>query len=57
MPSSVVYFTFLRGQTEKRTTGFVNSPIVQTFTATGLGGNAGSGLFDGQRPALDRADE
>jgi hypothetical protein len=29
-----LYFTFLRGQTEKRTTGFVNSPIVQTFTAT-----------------------
>lgn len=29
-----LYFTFLRGQTEKRTTGFVNSPAVQTFTAT-----------------------
>lgn len=29
-----LYFTFMRGQTEKRTTGFVNSPVVQTFTAT-----------------------
>jgi len=29
-----LYFTFMRGQTEKRTTGFVNSAIVQTFTAT-----------------------
>jgi len=29
-----LYFTFMRGQTEKRTTGFVNSAAVQTFTAT-----------------------
>ena len=35
-----LYFTFLRGQTEKRTTGFVNSPLVQTFTATQTAANA-----------------
>lgn len=29
-----LYFTFMRGQTEKRVTGFVNSPLVQKFTAT-----------------------
>lgn len=29
-----LYGIFLRGSTEKRTTGFVNSPLVQTFNAT-----------------------